>query len=332
MKRTRILALLIVAGCSSSKSPAASGDDAGAIANPTSPPDPAAVAHGEYLVKSVAACGECHTPRNAAGNLDMSRWLAGVANRFDVMPDDDAVGAIAAPNITPAGIGDWSDAAIKRAMLDGVGNTNEPLYPVMPYYVFHNMSREDADAIVAYLRTVPAIANDTPARQPLPSPLRAPASPVPDSAIPHTTLKATDPNYKHAEHGRYLAAQVGFCMDCHTGWRVGADQPLDTTALFVGGRGFSAKDWAVPAPAPRLLVSYNITPDESGIKGGTPDTMKTLLKKGLDDQGKPICRPMPSGPMGAYGGLTDADALDIGFYVTTLPPIASSEVPQCPAP
>jgi mono/diheme cytochrome c family protein len=299
------------------------------------PSDPDTVKRGEYVVRAVAGCGECHTPRTADGRLDMTKWLAGVDDRFDLAPDDDTLGAVGAPNLTPSpsGLASWSDDEIRRAIVDGVDDADQPLASVMPYYVFHNMDPKDVDAVIAYLRTVPAVDHAVPARQPLGVPLSAPAQAVPDSAIPHTTLKKDDPNFAHAEHGRYLAAQVGLCMDCHTPWRMGAPQPLATDRLFAGGRGFSKKDWTVRDPnAPPIVFSYNITPDDSGIGGWTPSAVATLLKQGTDDEGKPICRPMPAGPDGAHGSLTEADALDIGFYLTTLAPIASGDIPQCPVP
>jgi hypothetical protein len=40
---------------------------------------------------------------------------------------------------------------------------------------------------------------------------------------------------------------------------------------------------------------------------------------------------MPSGPAGALGGLSTADAHAIGVYLTTLAPVAGDDVPRCPA-
>ena len=334
MSRARLAALLLsalaVASCLPGRlkeTPHAA--DAG-------PADPAVIARGEYLVVGVAGCGDCHTPRDASGKPDMSRWLAGVDDRFDVVPDDATRGAISTPNLTPdpTGLADWGDDEIKRAILDGTTDLGKPLYPLMPYYVFHNMTGADADAIVAYLRTIPKVAHAAPPRQPLPLPLTAPASPIPDVAIPHTTLKSNDPNFARAERGRYLATSVALCMDCHSAWRAGSSDPLDTTALFAGGRPFSAREWGVTAPdggaAPSIVYAYNITPHPSGLAGWKPPQVAKLLKKGLDDVGQSICRPMPSGPTGTFGSLSDQDALDIGLYVTTLPPIESGDIPQCP--
>jgi cytochrome c553 len=301
-------------------------------ADATTLTSPATFGRGEYLARNVAGCGECHTPRDENGNLDMSRWLAGVPGRFDLAPYDDSAGLVAAPNLTPhaTGLGAWSDDEILRAMRDGVRIDGAPLAPVMPYYVFHNMTDDDARAIVAYLRSVAPVENAVPARQPLPVPLTAPAAPIPESAIPHTTLATTDGLYARAEHGRYLAGQVGFCMDCHSPWRYDASPPLDTSMLFAGTRPFSSREWSVPPPAPPVVYSYNVTPHESGIKGWTEATVAQAITAGVDDQGAPLCRPMPSGPFGSLGGITADDALDIGVYLTTLPPKDSGTIPACP--
>jgi mono/diheme cytochrome c family protein len=292
--------------------------------------DPAVLERGEYLVRSVAGCGECHTPRDAQGNLDMSRWLSGVPDRFDLVPDDDTMGGISAANLTPEHLSTWTDAQIEAAFLDGVSIDGSPLYPLMPYYAYHNMTKADADAIVTYLRALPSVGGEVPARQPLPVPLTAPAPPVDESTIPHTTLASTHPDYASAERGRYLAGEVGFCLDCHTPWRLGVTPPLDMTRAFAGGRGFSATEWSVPSPAPAVVYSYDVTPHASGIAGWTAGDVVAVLQAGTPPGGASLCRPMPSGPVGGFGGMLAQDARDIGNYLTTLPPVDGGEIPRCP--
>ena len=108
-------------------------------------------ARGRYLSEAMAHCGECHTPRNALGGLDRSKWLAGA-------PDPSGKGSI--PNITPAKL-DWSVDEIADYLTtgftpdyDSVGGHMVP--------VVENMARlpaSDRQAIGAYLKRVPAIAN-----------------------------------------------------------------------------------------------------------------------------------------------------------------------------
>ena len=63
-------------------------------------------------------------------------------------------------NITPdpeTGIGKWSDADIKKAITEGATPTGGHLSPPMPYPFFKNMTPEDLDAVVAFIRTIPPI-------------------------------------------------------------------------------------------------------------------------------------------------------------------------------
>lgn len=296
-------------------------------------PDPAAViARGNYIVNHVAACIDCHTPRLPSGELDQTKLLSG-SPFADLDPTNDTVGLIWAPNLTPdsTGLKSWTDAQIKRAFQDGIDDDNAPLFPVMPYFVFHNMTAGDADAVVAYLRSIPAVNNPVPERQPLGFPFTTAAQPIPEASIPHTTLAASDPNYASAERGRYLAGQVGVCIECHTPSAAGA-VPVKLDSLFAGGRGFGAEELGLPSPPfPATIWSANITPDSTGIRNVTAEQIRTLLLTGIDPEGDPICPPMPVGPTGAFGGLTAQDALDLGWYVTTIPPLVHS-VPHCDLP
>jgi len=293
------------------------------------------VARGKYIVDHVAACIDCHTPRKSDGSLDMTKYLAGAQNFADLDPSDSTKGAVHTRNLTPdnaTGLGTWTDDQIKKAFLDGVDKDGKPLVPVMPYFVFHNMNAQDADAIVAYLRSIPAIDNAIPENQPLPFPFTQPASPVPATAIPDTTLAATDANYESAVRGKYLAGNIGICMECHTE-RTTTAVPLDVNKLFAGGEKFNSAELGLPVPPfPAEIVSRNITPHANGIQGWTAQAVADALKKGVDKDNIPLCPPMPAGAMQAFGGLTDQDALDIGNYVTTLPPIDNGVLPNCVPP
>lgn len=101
---------------------------------------------GRYLAEALAHCGECHTPRNLAGGMDISRWLAGAPN-----PSGD--GRI--PNITPAAL-DWSDADLMTYFTLGFTPEFDTAGGTMAAVV-KNLARlpdEDRAAIIAYLRMV----------------------------------------------------------------------------------------------------------------------------------------------------------------------------------
>lgn len=294
------------------------------------------LARGAYLVNHVAACGDCHTPRNADGTPDTSRFLGGNPTFIDLVPADDAVGLIPTPNLTPhaSGLRDWSDAQIKNAFLNGVDDEGEPLFPIMPYAELHNMADYDANAIVAYLRSVAPVAATIPERQTLPTPLTAPASPVPEASIPETTLPASNQNYGRAQHGRYLAGNIGVCMECHSPESAaGTAVPLDIARLFAGGRVFAAADLGLSVPPfPPQIVTTNLTPDATGSGTLSVTDIVRAIRSGIDADGNRLCPPMPAGPMMAFAGITEDDAVDIAIYLKSIAPVATTGITECTPP
>jgi mono/diheme cytochrome c family protein len=187
----------------------------------------------------------------------------------------------------------------------------------MPYYVFHNMTDDDADAIVAFLRTVPAVTNDIPRRGAM-FDLPAPANYLNLTVIP--TPADTFADKASALRGRYLATQTGLCVECHTPHLMGAD-PLDVTKYFAGGEDFSG------FVAPLKSVSKNLTSDNTtGLGMWTAADVKKVLQMGKAKDGSGICPPMP---LGAYMGLTEQDATDIANYIKSLPAIVNNIVDMC---
>ena len=77
--------------------------DAGTRGAPDAALDPAAVqrARGEYLVRHVAGCKECHTPRLLSGDFDEAKLLSGVENLTDLEPGDATRGSLHSRNLTP---------------------------------------------------------------------------------------------------------------------------------------------------------------------------------------------------------------------------------------
>jgi mono/diheme cytochrome c family protein len=122
------------------------------------PPVTDKVAYGRYIATALAHCFECHTPLGPNGQPDMSKLGAGgmdiqLAPGMDVMT----------PNITSdpdTGIGKWSDADIKKALTEGVTPTGGHISPPMPFPWFKNMTPEDLDAVVAFVRTIPPVKNE----------------------------------------------------------------------------------------------------------------------------------------------------------------------------
>jgi mono/diheme cytochrome c family protein len=116
-----------------------------------------AVERGKYLV-TIAGCSDCHTPGTFLGNPDMKRFLGGSDVGFFVP----GLGVAAGRNLTPdkeTGLGNWTDDQIVTAIKTGVRPDGRNLSPVMPFPAFASLSADDAKAIVAFLRSIPAVKN-----------------------------------------------------------------------------------------------------------------------------------------------------------------------------
>lgn len=108
------------------------------------------VERGKYLVENVAMCGECHTPRNSRGELKTDAWLQGASTWIRpvaaIQPWADA-----APPL--AGMPSFTDEQFATILEKGTGPEGEVLRP--PMHIYH-MHHEDAKAIIAYLKSLPA--------------------------------------------------------------------------------------------------------------------------------------------------------------------------------
>jgi mono/diheme cytochrome c family protein len=106
------------------------------------------IARGKYIVEGLAACGDCHTPRNRDGDIDRTKWLAGAPVFYE--PAQSVPGwAISAPRI--AGIPPGRDAEVITLLTTSVWRDGKTPRPPMPRF---HMTREDAEAVVAYLKSL----------------------------------------------------------------------------------------------------------------------------------------------------------------------------------
>jgi len=110
------------------------------------------VKKGFYLA-TIAHCMECHTPMVKGQH----NWAADLGRGGFEFPGP--WGVSVSRNITSSktkGIGGWTDAEIKRAITTGVSKDGSHLKPPMGFHYYATLTPGDLDAIVAYLRTVPA--------------------------------------------------------------------------------------------------------------------------------------------------------------------------------
>ena len=323
--------------------------DGAVVLEASLPPDAnVKVERGRYIMNTLGACTFCHTPLNPDGTRDLARLFGGVDCLIDLPPcfgqancmappdPTDGFGCISARNLTPdaTGLKNVTDQQIKDAFRDGKRTDGKSLAPVMPYYVFHNTTDADADAIVAYLRTLTPVAhtvkaNEQPWRDMNDSPTPV-ASPLDLSLVPMPV--STWPDQAGALRGRYLTASVGACIDCHTKDAMAA-VPLDTAKLFQGGRTFTKGQLGlVDASYPDVIMTRNLTPDATGLQGWTAMEIGNAIAKGKDRDGKAVCAATHGSVTSTYAGLDAQDLADIVSYLQSIPAGANDTSPDCQGP
>ena len=267
------------------------------------------VGRGDYLVNTIMACGNCHTPRDAEGKAISEKAFSG--GLTFATPAFTAT----APNITPdldTGIGSWSDAEIKRAMVEGNRPDHGrlagvPLAAIMPANFYKALLPDDLDAIVGYLRGLKPVRNETP------DPVYKVAvrrDPYPDAEAGFSRTMLTDP----VRRGAYLVT-IGHCMECHSAWSRGVSD--FKTGLGRGGRAFPPREGA-PASSPASIAA-NITSDPTaGIGAWSDADIKRAITHGIARDGRALKQPMA---YGSYAGMAEADLGDIIAYLRTVPPL-----------
>ncbi len=111
------------------------------------------VERGKYLVEEVAKCQDCHTPRAADGSLDKTKWLKGAT--LDFAPTHDVEGwHKTSPDITgPSRVFErWQAKGMTEFLMTAKNPRGGKADPPMPAY---HMNKEDAEAVIAYLKSLP---------------------------------------------------------------------------------------------------------------------------------------------------------------------------------
>jgi mono/diheme cytochrome c family protein len=249
---------------------------------------------GKYFVEAVAICFECHSERDTA---HAGRPIA--SNRKGagrVLLDDKGIRLIA-PNITPdrtTGIGAWTDSEIIRAIRVGVAPDGRQLNAEMPYQYYRSLDEEDLQAIVSYLRSIPAVFHDLPKNPPAVLPLREPAM---------DSLKLSQYSAQ-IRRGEFLA-RVAACETCHTPVHAGK---FMLGLEFGGGTVFRLGD--------QVAASSNLTPDPSGISNYDEERFVQVMRTG-----RVGARALLSAmPWLFYRNMTTNDLKCIFAYLESVPP------------
>jgi len=271
-------------------------EDAGPPA--TANADPAAQLHrGRYLAQ-IGNCMGCHTTQGGKA------YAGGT-------PIPTPFGTLYGPNITPdaqTGIGGWTPDDFWRALHNGKSRDGTLLYPAFPYPDYTHISRADADALYAYLRTVEAVKQPSRAHE-----LRFPYNQRPLLAIWRalyfTPGVLDDAAARPAQwnRGRYLVQGLGHCAACHAPRNsLGATE----NGADLGGGMIPVLDWYAPplsgAPA-------------TGLGNWSAADIAALLRTGMAAQST-ASGPMAEVVLGSTQHLSADDALAIGAYLKSLPP------------
>jgi mono/diheme cytochrome c family protein len=199
-------------------------------------PDPkasSAVNRGAYLVRGLANCGACHTPRNRLGATLDQYALAGGS-----VP----VEGWYAPNITPnssTGIGAWSARTLRAFLTTGRGDHGAALGPMRDVVQssLQNLGPDDATAVVAYLKSVPARGAKVKAAHN--APVGTAENPVPGAALYHKHCAGC-----HGDKGR---AKQDYYPDLRDNSIVLSSNPTNLVLMMLRG-GFEAATTAHPYP------------------------------------------------------------------------------------
>ncbi len=258
------------------------------------------VTRGRYVFAAAGGCG-CHTEKDKPVNSGGRRY-------------DGPFGTVYSANITPdrqTGIGGWTDEQIITAIRVGRRPNGERLIPVHPYPVFNGMAEEDLRALVAFLRSLPAVNRPTPPKRitvPLFETVFLPGWLA--AFAPRETPPPTAPTAGLAR-GEYLVRAVSHCGECHT--PRGVTQATDNTR-FLGGNQHGPENSTVP----------NITPDrETGLTWSEEEIAEYLGtgNKPDGDVAGGLMAEVIEGTAAGYKDLSSADRLAIARYLKSIPAV-----------
>ncbi|MGX4771119.1 c-type cytochrome [Bradyrhizobium guangdongense] len=258
------------------------------------------VERGRYL----ATAGDCEACHTTPGGKPFAGGRA-IPTPF---------GTIYSANITAdrkTGIGDWSEDQFYRALHQGIAADGSYLYPAFPYPWYTKVTREDSDALKAFLSSLEPISNSPPPNK-LDWPLndRVVMKGWNELFFHEGTFKPNSQKSPQWNRGAYLVEGLGHCGACHTPTNVlgGAK----TASALHGG---ILQDWFAP----------NLTGDvRSGLGTWSIDEITTFLKTGRNS------RTVAYGPMSevitfSTSKLNDDDLKAIATYLKDVPKGEGSE-------
>jgi len=287
------------------------GDDGPA---PPPAPDPTAqIARGAYLARA-GNCSGCHSAR---GGDDFAGGK----------PIETPFGTVYASNLTRDdvnGLGRWDSTDFWNAMHHGRSRDGRLLTPAFPFTNMTRVTREDSDAIFAWLQTLPAVSNQPPGNT-LPFPFNTQAAMVVWRAL-NFRPGVEPPAPERSEllnRGAYLVRGLGHCEACHAPHNLlGAVVSSPFTGLpftsdpinanLVGG-WLPGGDWYAPSLQSTI---------EAGVASWSTEEIIALLRDGRHDHAT-VSGPMAKVVLNSTQWLTPEDLLAVATYLKSLPPVES---------
>lgn len=254
------------------------------------------ITRGEYLARA-GDCIACHT---APGGKQFAGGRA-MATPF---------GNLFVPNVTPddeTGIGRWTADDFYRMMHQGVSRDGSLMYPVMPFASYTKVTREDSDAIYAFMMSVPPVSQKN-----RPHELKFPFNQR-DLLIGWRALYFKEGEYqpdksKSAQwnRGAYLVEGLGHCAMCHTAInKLGGSK---ASQEFEGGM-IPNQNWYAPS-----LTSNR----EAGLGNWSLKEITDLLQAGISDRAT-VYGPMAEVVYNSLQYLSDVDVEAMAVYLKELP-------------
>ncbi|MES2100090.1 MAG: cytochrome c [Pseudomonadota bacterium] len=275
------------------------GEEPITVTSTSAPATAELIARGAYLARA-GNCMGCHTVQGGAAYAGGR----GVPTPF---------GTIYAPNLTPdnaTGIGEWSSAEFWRALHNGRARDGRLLYPAFPYPNYTRITRDDSDAIHAYLRSLPPVVQ---ANKPhaLPFPFDQQAALAVWRAL---YFRATEPARPEADsargaewlRGAYLVEGLGHCNACHASRNaLGATR----NTLDLAGGLIPVQNWYAPSLT---------APDEASVAAWDLQHIAELMRTGISATGA-VLGPMREVVAGSTQHLTEPDLRAMAVYLKGLP-------------
>jgi len=274
------------------------------------PPAASLVAQGEYLARA-GDCIACHT-------MPEGKLFAGGR------PMPTPFGTLYTSNITPdpeTGIGKWNSDQFYATMHNGRFPDGGLIYPAMPFGSYTKVTRQDSDAIFAYLKTVPPVKQAN-----RPHDLKFPYNNR-SLILGWRTLFFYEGEYKpdtkqsdEWNRGAYLVEGLGHCGMCHTA--INALGGSSESEAFQGGL-IPMQNWYAPS-----LTSNK----EAGLGDWSIKDITDLLKTGISARGV-VFGPMAEVVYNSLQYLSDEDVRAMAVYLKSLgqgapPELAASKIPS----